>query len=61
MELDTLAFEKKIFVKKDAAVLLTREIANKYRFAAGSEGAPETYLHRHGDRSVSAGGEKSLE
>ena len=41
MELDTLAFEKKIFVKKDAAVLLTREIANKYRFAAGSAGAPE--------------------
>jgi DNA repair photolyase len=41
MELDGLAFEKKIFVKKDAAVLLTREIANKYSFAAGSGGAPE--------------------
>src|SRR5207247_10807779 len=41
MELDGLAFEKKIFVKKDAAVLLTREIATKYRFAAGLEGAPE--------------------
>lgn len=41
MELDGLAFEKKIFVKKDAAVLLTREIATKYSFAAGHEGAPE--------------------
>ncbi len=41
MELDGLAFEKKIFVKKDAAVLLTREIAAKYSFAAGREGAPE--------------------
>ncbi|HEY1422895.1 MAG TPA: radical SAM protein [Candidatus Acidoferrum sp.] len=33
MELDGLAFEKKIFVKKDAAVLLTRDIATKYSFA----------------------------
>jgi DNA repair photolyase len=41
MELDGLAFEKKIFVKKDAAVLLTREIAAKYSFAKGSEGIPE--------------------
>jgi DNA repair photolyase len=41
MELDGLAFEKKIFVKKDAAVLLTREIATKYSFAAGREGVPE--------------------
>jgi DNA repair photolyase len=41
MELDGSAFEKKIFVKKDAAVLLTREIATKYSFAAGSEDAPE--------------------
>jgi DNA repair photolyase len=41
MELDGLAFEKKIFVKKGAAVLLTREIATKYSFAAGREGAPE--------------------
>ena len=41
MELDGLAFEKKIFVKKDAAVLLTREMATKYSFAAGSDGAPE--------------------
>jgi len=41
MELDGLAFEKKIFVKKDAAALLTREIATKYSFAAGREGAPE--------------------
>ncbi len=41
MELDGLAFEKKIFVKKDAAVLLTREIATKYSFAVGREGVPE--------------------
>jgi DNA repair photolyase len=41
MELDGLAFEKKIFVKKDAAVLLTREIATKYSYAKGREGAPE--------------------
>jgi DNA repair photolyase len=41
MELDGLAFEKKIFVKKDAAVLLAREIAAKYCFAAGHGGAPE--------------------
>jgi DNA repair photolyase len=41
MELDGLAFEKKIFVKKDAAVLLTREIATKYSFAKGREGVPE--------------------
>jgi DNA repair photolyase len=41
MELDGLAFEKKIFVKKDAAVLLTREIASKYSFAVGREGVPE--------------------
>jgi DNA repair photolyase len=33
MELDGAAFEKKIFVKKDAAVLLAREIATKYSFA----------------------------
>src|SRR5579859_4223065 len=41
MELDGLAFEKKIFVKKDAAVLLTREIATKYSFAKGSAGVPD--------------------
>src|SRR5881296_1312617 len=41
MELDGAEFEKKIFVKKDAAVLLTREIATKYSFASGHEGAPE--------------------
>jgi DNA repair photolyase len=41
MELDGLAFEKKIFVKKDAAVLLTREIASKYRFSVGRQGVPE--------------------
>src|SRR5437773_10548419 len=41
MELDGLAFETKILVKKDAAVLLTREIATKYSFASGHEGAPE--------------------
>ena len=41
MELDGLAFEKKIFVKKDAAILLTREIATKYSFAAGKDGVPD--------------------
>jgi DNA repair photolyase len=45
MELDGLAFEKKIFVKKDAAVLLTREIATKYSFAKertqNGDGVPE--------------------
>ena len=41
MELDGLAFEKKIFVKRDAAVLLTREIATKYSFAKNSDGVPE--------------------
>src|SRR6202051_4913821 len=41
MELDGLAFEKKIFVKKDAAILLTREIATKYSFAKGSAGVPD--------------------
>src|SRR5438128_9156050 len=47
MELDGLAFEKKIFVKKDAAVLLTREIATKYSFASGHEGAPEQIGRAH--------------
>src|SRR5215469_2687812 len=41
MELDGLAFEKKIYVKRDAAVLLTREIATKYSFAKGQSGVPE--------------------
>ncbi len=41
MELDGLAFEKKIFVKKDAAILLAREIATKYSFAKGSAGVPD--------------------
>src|SRR6266481_6549226 len=41
MELDGLAFEKKIFVKKDAAVLLTREIASKYSFSKGTRGVPD--------------------
>ena len=41
MEMDGLAFEKKIYVKKDAAVLLTRDMATKYSFATGSRGAPE--------------------
>ena len=45
MELDGLAFEKKIFVKKDAAVLLTRDIATKYSFAKeraqNGDGVPE--------------------
>src|SRR5579862_3564272 len=41
MEMDGVAFEKKIYVKKDAAVLLARDIATKYLFAVGSAGAPE--------------------
>jgi DNA repair photolyase len=41
MEMDGMAFEKKIYVKKDAAVLLARDIAKKYRFATGQNGAPE--------------------
>jgi DNA repair photolyase len=41
MEMDGLAFEKRIYVKKDAAVQLTRDMATKYSFAAGSAGAPE--------------------
>jgi DNA repair photolyase len=41
MELDGVAFEKKIYVKKDAAVLLTRDLVTKYSFAAGRNGAPE--------------------
>ena len=41
MEMDGAAFEKKIYVKKDAAVLLARDIAAKYKFAVGRGGAPE--------------------
>jgi DNA repair photolyase len=45
MELDGAAFEKKIFVKRNAAVLLTHEIATRYSFAKRhaktGEGAPE--------------------
>jgi DNA repair photolyase len=41
MEMDGVAFEKKIYVKKDAAVLLARDIATKYKFSAGQNGAPE--------------------
>jgi DNA repair photolyase len=41
MEMDGVAFEKKIYVKKDAAVLLARDIATKYLFTVGNEGAPE--------------------
>jgi DNA repair photolyase len=41
MEMDGDAFEKKIYVKKDAAVLLARDIATKYKFAARQTGAPE--------------------
>jgi DNA repair photolyase len=41
MELDGAAFEKKIYVKRDAAMLLTRDIATKYLFAKGCDGAPE--------------------
>jgi DNA repair photolyase len=41
MEMDGAAFEKKIYVKKDAAVLLARDIAKKYKFEVGRGGAPE--------------------
>ena len=41
MEMDGAAFEKKIYVKKDAAVLLARDIATKYRFEVGRGRAPE--------------------
>jgi len=41
MEMDGAAFEKKIYVKKDAAVLLTREMATKYSFEVGRGGPPE--------------------
>jgi len=41
MEMDGAAFEKKIYVKKDAAVLLARDVATKYRFEKDSGGAPE--------------------
>jgi DNA repair photolyase len=41
MEMDPAAFEKKIYVKKDAAVLLARDIATKYKFEVGRGGAPE--------------------
>jgi hypothetical protein len=49
MEMDGTAFEKKIYVKKDAAMLLAREIATKYKFAAGQNGAPEHILFGDGD------------
>ena len=41
MEMEPAAFEKKIYVKKDAAVLLARDIAAKYKFEVGRDGAPE--------------------
>ncbi|HKF24353.1 MAG TPA: radical SAM protein [Candidatus Acidoferrum sp.] len=41
MEMEPAAFEKKIYVKRDAAVLLARDIATKYKFAVGQGGAPE--------------------
>jgi DNA repair photolyase len=41
MEMDGAAFEKKIYVKKDAAVLLARDLASKYKFEVGRGGAPE--------------------
>ena len=41
MEMEPAAFEKKIYVKKDAAVLLARDIATKYKFEVGLGGAPE--------------------
>jgi len=41
MEMEPAAFEKKIYVKKDAAVLLARDIATKYKFEVGRDRAPE--------------------
>jgi len=41
MEMDGATFEKKIYVKKDAAVLLARDIATKFKFEVGRDGAPE--------------------
>jgi DNA repair photolyase len=41
MELDGSEFEKKIFVKQDAAPLLARDIAQKYSFASKSSGGQE--------------------
>jgi len=43
MELDGNEFERKIFVKKDAAVLLARDIARKYKYQSAASGglAPE--------------------
>ena len=41
MDMDGVAFEKKIYVKKDAAVLLARDVATKYRFEKDRGGAPE--------------------
>jgi DNA repair photolyase len=41
MEMDGAAFEKKIYVKKDAAVLLARDLAAKYSFEVGRGGPPE--------------------
>src|SRR5690242_2422252 len=43
MELDGSEFERKIFVKRDAAVLLAREIARKYSYFSAASGgvAPE--------------------
>src|SRR5215813_12958699 len=41
MEMEPAAFEKKIYINKDAAVLLARDIATKYKFEAGRGGAPE--------------------
>jgi DNA repair photolyase len=41
MELDGAAFEKQIYVKRDAAVLLAREMATKYSFAKGQGGVAE--------------------
>jgi DNA repair photolyase len=39
MELDGAEFERKIFVKRDAAVLLAREIARKYSYHSAASGA----------------------
>jgi DNA repair photolyase len=41
MELDGGEFEKKIFVKQDAAPLLSRDIAQKYSFSSKSSGGQQ--------------------
>ena len=60
MELDGNEFEKKIYVKQNAAALLTNDVARKYSYEKGTRGRRRrwagAHCDRHGDRSVSAGG-----